>query len=149
MLCQNKKGQTFVEMHCFLILFFSRQLIQIHKQGFIKQCISTNIWPVLFLQGFILNNPLYWNVWYIFYSFYSHKYNASKTQPLATWLPCSSIRKKKTVKVKSAIFGLLSYYIIIYFSKNATYDIVAILDNQNSCQTISFIEKICNEILFL
>ena len=57
--------------------------------------------------------------------------------------------KKNTVKVKSAIFGLLSYYIIIYFSKNATYDIVAILDNQNSCQTISFIEKICNEILFL
>ena len=64
-------------------------------------------------------------------------------------LPCSSIRKKNTMEVQPAIFGLLSYYIIIYFSKNATYDIVAILDNQNSCQTIYFIEKLCNEILFL
>ena len=82
-----------------------------------------------------------------FLSFYSHKY---KTLPFATWVVTMLINtKKNTMEVQPAIFGLLSYYIIIYFSKNATYDIVAILDNQNSCQTISFIEKICNEILFL
>ena len=50
-------------------------------------------------------------------------------------------KKKNTMEVHPAIFGLLSYYIIIYFSKNATYDIVAILDNQNSCQKVTFIEK--------
>ena len=30
----------------------SRQLIKIKKKGFKKQCISTNIWPFLFCQGF-------------------------------------------------------------------------------------------------
>ena len=30
--CQNKKGQTFVELHRFLIYFCSRQVIEIQKK---------------------------------------------------------------------------------------------------------------------
>ena len=44
-----------VELHHFWILFFCRrQLIKIQKEKRIKkkQCSSTNVWPILFCQGF-------------------------------------------------------------------------------------------------
>ena len=48
-LCQNMKGQTFVEL--FESFFCGRQLIKIKKDSK-KRCSSTNVWPFLFCQGF-------------------------------------------------------------------------------------------------
>ena len=48
---QNKKGQMFVEMHSFLILFLNFNQLPAAKKDW-KTCISTKYCPFLFWQSF-------------------------------------------------------------------------------------------------
>ena len=50
-LWQNKKDQTFVEMHLFNPFFAAGIKLKLRNR-FKKKCISTNVWPFLFCQGF-------------------------------------------------------------------------------------------------
>ena len=53
---QNKKGQMFVEMHCFWIFFLQQAAdwLKFKEKRIKKWCISPNIWPFLFWQSFSL-----------------------------------------------------------------------------------------------